>query len=65
MNGILVFFIVILALATLVVLGRGIFLMASGTDTTGVRQNKLMTLRVALQAGAVLCIVLFLLATRR
>ena len=65
MNGILVFFIVMLVLGTLAVLGRGVFLMASGRDVTGERQNKLMALRVALQAGAVLCIVLFLLATRR
>lgn len=56
--------IILAALATLGVLIRGIVLMASGKDVTGEAQNRLMTMRVGLQAVAIVFVMLFLLLAR-
>ena len=60
MHTILIIALVLLLLAVLGVLGRGIFLMASGRDPSGEKQNKAMQMRVLLQAGAILVVVLIL-----
>ncbi|MBA3931191.1 MAG: hypothetical protein C0521_16550 [Xanthomonas sp.] len=65
MNGILIFFIVMGALATVAVLARGIFVMASGKDMTGRRSNQLMWYRVLFQGLTVAFVVLFLLIGRQ
>lgn len=64
MNGILIFFIVMGALATVAVLARGIFVMASGKDMTGRRSNQLMWYRVLFQGLTVAVVILFLLLGR-
>lgn len=64
MNGILIFFIVMGALATAVVLARGIFTMASGKDMSGRRSNQLMWYRVLFQGLTVAVVILFLLLGR-
>jgi len=56
--------IILAAMATLFVLARGVFLMASGRDISGHRQNRLMGMRVGLQALAIILVVLFLLLAR-
>jgi len=56
--------IILAALATLGVLIRGIVLMASGKDVTGEKQNRMMTMRVGLQAVAIVFVMLFLLLAR-
>ena len=56
--------IILAALATLGVLIRGIYLMASGKDVTGQAQNRMMTMRVGLQALAIVFVMLFLLLAR-
>ncbi|WP_353218161.1 twin transmembrane helix small protein [Sandarakinorhabdus sp.] len=55
---------ILAALATLGVLARGIILMARGKDVTGEQSNRLMSLRVALQALAILFIVILFLINR-
>ncbi len=65
MNSLIIALIVVAAAAVAVTLVRGILTMASGRDVSGVRSNRLMTLRVVLQAVAVLLVVaLFLLSGR-
>lgn len=61
MSNLFFFLIIIAALATLVVLVRGVLLMASGKDITGERQNRLMTMRVGLQGLAILFVIIFLM----
>ena len=63
-NTVLIVFMVVAALATLGVLVRGIVLMASGKDLTGVQSNKLMSWRVGLQALAIVFVVLLFLLNR-
>lgn len=60
MNTFFVILIALGAVATLVVLVRGILLMASGKDVTGERQNKLMMNRVIFQAATILVVIVFL-----
>ncbi len=60
----LIIFMILAALATLGVLARGIILMARGKDVTGEQSNRLMSLRVALQALAILFIVILFLINR-
>lgn len=57
------FFILIMiaAIATLVVLVRGVLLMASGKDVSGERQNNLMIKRVGFQAATIVLVILFML----
>lgn len=64
MNTLLIVLMVLAALATLGVLARGIFIMASGRDITGRQSNKMMTYRVAFQALAILFIVLLFVLNR-
>ena len=64
MNTFLIVLMVLAALATLGVLARGIFIMASGRDITGRQSNKMMTYRVAFQALAILFIVLLFVLNR-
>jgi len=64
MNGFIIAFIVIGALATAAVLVRGILVMASGKDIGGQKSNKLMFQRVGLQAATILLVVVLMLLTR-
>jgi hypothetical protein len=48
----------------LAVLARGIIIMARGKDITGEKSNRMMSLRVALQALAILFIVILFLINR-
>jgi len=50
--------------ATLAVLARGIIIMARGQDVTGAQSNRMMSLRVALQALAIFFIVILFLINR-
>ncbi len=60
MHSLLIIALVLLLLAVLGVLGRGIFLMASGKDISGQKQNKAMQMRVLLQGAAIVVVVLIL-----
>ena len=60
MNGFLIALIVLGALLTAWVLIRGIITMASGKDISGRQSNKLMSMRVALQAATILLVLLLL-----
>jgi hypothetical protein len=60
----LIIFMVLAAVATLAVLARGIIIMARGKDITGEKSNRMMSLRVALQALAILFIVILFLINR-
>jgi hypothetical protein len=64
MQSTLVFFMVASAVATLAVLARGIIIMARGQDVTGEQSNRMMSLRVALQALAIFFIVILFLINR-
>jgi Hypoxia induced protein conserved region len=64
MQTTLVIFMVLAAVATLGVLARGIIIMARGKDLTGEKSNRMMSLRVALQALAILFIVILFLINR-
>ena len=64
MQTTLVIFMVLAAVATLGVLARGIIIMARGKDITGEKSNRMMSLRVALQALAILFIVILFLINR-
>ncbi|WP_448586357.1 twin transmembrane helix small protein [Thermaurantiacus sp.] len=65
MDQLLIALIVAAALATAYVLVRGVLTMAAGKDITGVKSNRLMTARVALQATAILLVVLLFLLSGR
>lgn len=60
MNGLFIALIVLGALLTAYVLIRGIVTMASGKDITGEKSNRLMSLRVALQAATIMLVLLLL-----
>ncbi len=60
MNAILIALIVLGALLTAYVLIRGVITMASGKDVTGQQSNKLMSMRVALQAATIMLVLLLL-----
>jgi hypothetical protein len=64
MQTTLVIFMILAAVATLGVLARGIIIMARGKDITGEQSNRMMSLRVALQALAILFIVILFLINR-
>lgn len=64
MQSTLVFFMIASAVATLAVLARGIIIMARGQDVTGAQSNRMMSLRVALQALAIFFIVILFLINR-
>lgn len=64
MQTVLIVFMILAALATLGVLARGIFIMASGKDVDGVKANKMMTYRVAFQALAILFIIILFMLNR-
>ena len=64
MHTTLILFMVAAAVATLAVLARGIIIMARGQDVTGEQSNRMMSLRVALQALAILFIVILFLINR-
>lgn len=61
MNTFLFTLVLIAAIATLVVLIRGVLLMASGKDVTGERQNRLMVSRVILQGATIAIVIIFLM----
>jgi len=64
MQSALVFFMVASAVATLAVLARGIIIMARGQDITGEQSNRMMSLRVALQALAIVFVIILFLINR-
>jgi hypothetical protein len=64
MQTMLIIFMIVAALATLGVLARGIVIMARGRDITGEQSNRMMSLRVAFQALAILFIVILFLVNR-
>ena len=64
MQSALVFFMIAAAVATLAVLARGIIIMARGQDITGEQSNRMMSLRVALQALAIFFVVILFLINR-
>ncbi len=64
MDTFLIILIVLVALATLSVLVRGVIGMAQGKDLTGERSQQLMRKRVMLQAGAIILMILFLMMAR-
>ncbi|OSZ72412.1 twin transmembrane helix small protein [Sphingomonas sp. IBVSS1] len=64
MQSALVFFMVASAVATLAVLARGIIIMARGQDITGEQSNRMMSLRVALQALAIVFVIILFLLNR-
>jgi hypothetical protein len=65
MQTVLIVAMILAALATLGVLARGIFIMASGKDIGGVRSNRMMSLRVAFQALAILFIIILFAVNRQ
>lgn len=65
MNALLIALIVIAALATVYVLARGIWTMASGKDISGAQSNRLMSARVMLQALAIILVVVLFLVSGR
>jgi hypothetical protein len=64
MQTLLIIFMIAAALATLGVLARGIVIMARGRDITGEQSNRMMSLRVAFQALAILFIIILFLVNR-
>lgn len=62
MNGFMIFVIVIGALLTVGALGRGLYLLASGKDLSGKKQNQMMWYRILFQALTVLAVVILLLS---
>ncbi len=64
MQSTLVFFMIASAVATLAVLARGIIIMARGQDITGEQSNRMMSLRVALQALAIVFVIILFLINR-
>ena len=60
-TGIIAFFIVLAALATLVMLVRGVVIMGRGSDPTGARSQQLMRARVKWQAITIVLVVVALL----
>lgn len=58
MKAFLILFIVLTALATVAVLGRGIYIMASGKDVGGKRSNQMMWYRVLFQGLTIALVVL-------
>jgi hypothetical protein len=64
MQTMLIIFMIVAALATLGVLARGIVIMARGRDITGEQSNRMMSLRVAFQALAILFIIILFLVNR-
>jgi hypothetical protein len=64
MQTMLIVLMVLAALATLGVLIRGIVIMASGKDVTGVQSNKMMSYRVAFQALAIIFVIILFALNR-
>ncbi|QPQ54621.1 HIG1 domain-containing protein [Allosphingosinicella flava] len=64
MDTFLLILIILVALATLAVLVRGVIGMAQGKDLTGQRSQGLMRKRVMYQAVAIILVILFLMMAR-
>lgn len=64
MQSVLVFFMIVSAVATLAVLARGIIIMARGQDITGEQSNRMMSLRVALQGLAIIFVIILFAINR-
>lgn len=64
MNTFVIILIALFAIATAVVLVRGVIGMAQGKDITGRQSNKMMSYRVAFQLVTVLLVVVLLLLVR-
>lgn len=65
MNGFMIVVIVIGALLTVAALGRGLYLLASGKDVSGRKQNQMMWYRIMFQALTILAAVILLLLLKK
>lgn len=65
MNGFMIVVIVIGALLTVAALGRGLYLLASGKDVSGRKQNQMMWYRIMFQALTILAAVILLLMLKK
>jgi len=64
MDTFVMILIILAAIATAVVLVRGIVTMASGKDITGEQSNKMMSYRVAFQLLTILLVVVLIVVMR-
>ena len=64
MSGLIFFLIPVALAATLIILGLGVYSLAKGGAFAKENSNKLMRLRVAAQATAIVLMMLFLWLTR-
>ena len=64
MSGLIFFLIPVALAATLIILGLGVYSLAKGGAFAKENSNKLMRLRVAVQATAIVLMMLFLWLTR-
>ena len=64
MDNFVIILIVLAAIATAVVLVRGIIAMASGKDVTGQQSNKMMSYRVAFQLLTIILVVILVFVVR-
>lgn len=62
MNGFMIVLIVIGALLTVAALVRGLFLLASGKDVSGRKQNQMMWYRIMFQGLTILIVIVLLLS---
>jgi len=62
MNGFVLVVIAVGALLTVAALVRGLFLLASGKDVSGKKQNQMMWYRILFQGLTVLAVIVLLLA---
>lgn len=65
MDTFIIILIVLAAIATAVVLVRGVIIMAQGKDVTGEQSNRMMNYRVRFQALTILLVVILFAALGR
>ncbi|MEX6725846.1 HIG1 domain-containing protein [Parapedomonas caeni] len=65
MNTFMIGIIILGALATVGALGRGLYLLASGKDVSGRKQNQMMWYRILFQGLTILAAVVLLLLAGR
>jgi hypothetical protein len=65
MNTLLYILLGLAVLGVVYALTRGVLLMASGKDITGEQSNRMMSMRVKLQAAAIIIVVLIFLLSQR
>lgn len=62
MNGFMIVVIIVGAVLTVGALARGLYLLASGKDMSGEKQNRMMWYRILFQGLTVLAVIILLLA---